>query len=80
MPPKEELTLPSGAKTLLKLGALAGIAYVASRKLPEEHTAAQHFEAGAMWFSRGYLIGIGIIGVFGIIGLIELVIAGLGGD
>jgi len=24
MTPKEELTLPSGAKTLLKLGALAG--------------------------------------------------------
>jgi hypothetical protein len=80
MTPKEELTLPSGAKTLLKLGALVGLVYVASRELPDvpfsQRTAAQHLEDTAIRVARGYLIGIGIIVVLGIIGLIVEIIGG----
>jgi hypothetical protein len=57
-------------KTLLKLGAVGAMVYVASRKLPDEQTAAQRLEAAAIRFSRGYLIGIGLLVVLGIIGLI----------
>jgi hypothetical protein len=74
MTPKEELTLPSGAKPLLKLGAIAGIVYAASRKLPDvpfsQQTAAQRLEAAAIRFSRGYLIGIGLLVVLGVFGFI----------
>jgi hypothetical protein len=67
----------SQTKTLLKLGA---ITYIASRKLPDvpfsQQTAAQHLEAGAIRFCRGYLIGIGILVVLGIIGLIVEVLGG----
>jgi hypothetical protein len=69
---KPEL-LSSQTKTLLKLGA---ITYIASRKLPDEQTAAEHLEAGAIKFCRGYLIGIGILVCLGIIGLIVAAIGG----
>jgi hypothetical protein len=63
--------LSSQTKTLLKLGA---ITYIASRKLPDvpfsQQTAVQRLEAGAIRFSRGYLIGIGLLFVLGVIGLI----------